>query len=66
MEFIAHGFQISAVWLLSQRPDREDIVGPGIWRFAFVWLSSEDSNLHKRRGDFMVSRIDSKIIRMHP
>ena len=39
------------VWV-SQRPDAADIVGPGIYRFAFVWLSSTDSNLRERRGGF--------------
>ena len=48
------------VWV-SQRPGVEDIVG-----FAFVWLSSTDSNLRERRGDFMVSRIDGIDIRLHP
>ena len=39
------------VWV-SQRLDAADIVGPGIYRFAFVWLSSTDSNLRERRGGF--------------
>ena len=43
-----------------------DIVGPGIYRFAFVWLASRDSNLQERRGDFLVSRIDDIDIRLHP
>ena len=51
---------------VSQRPDATDIVGPGIYRFAFVWLSSTDSNLRERRGDLMVSRIDRADIRFHP
>ena len=53
------------VWV-SQRPDVEDIVGPGIYRFAFVWVSSMDNNLRERRGDFLVSRIDGLDIRLHP
>ena len=53
------------VWV-SQRPDVEDIVGPGIYRFAFVWLSSTDSNLRERRGDFLVAGIDGIDIRLHP
>ena len=51
---------------VSQRPDAADIVGPGIYRFAFVWLSSMDDNLKERRGDFMVSRIDGTDTRLHP
>ena len=43
---------------VAQRPDVEDIVGPGISRFAFVWLSSTDINLRERRGDFLVSCTD--------
>ena len=50
---------------VSQRPDAADIVGPGIYRFAFVWLSSTDSNLRERRGEFLVSRIDGIEIRLH-
>ena len=53
------------VWV-SQRPDAEDIVGPGIGTFAFVWLASMDTNLHERRGDFMVQRADGLDIRLHP
>ena len=49
---------------LSQRPDGADIVGPGIYLFAFVW--SKDSNLHERHGDSMLSRIDAKNMRLHP
>ena len=45
------------VWV-SQRPDAADIVGPGIYRFAFVRLVSTDTSLRERRGDFLVSRID--------
>ena len=33
-------------------------MGPGIYRFAFVWLDSTDTNLKERCGDFLVSRID--------
>mgnify|MGYP003319480354 CR=1 FL=1 len=53
------------VWV-SQRPDVQDIVGRGIYRFAFVWLDSTDTNLKERRGDFLVSRIDGIDIRLHP
>ena len=53
------------VWL-SQRPDAAKIVGPGIKKFAFVWLDSEDSNTRERRGDFLVQRTDDKDIRLHP
>ena len=53
------------VWV-SQRPDAADIVGRGIYRFAFVWLDAKDSNLLERRGDFLVSRIDGIDIRLHP
>ena len=45
------------MWV-SQTPEAEDIVGPGIYRFAFVWLASPDEDLQRRRGSFMVSRID--------
>ena len=58
------GFNWKA-WV-SQRPDVDSIVGPGIYRFAFVWVSSTDSNLHERRGDFLVSRTDGEDIRLHP
>ena len=52
---------------VSQRPDVDSIVGPGIYRFAFVWVSSTDTNLKERRGDFLVSRIDGvDDIRLHP
>ena len=52
---------------VSQRPDAEDIVGPGIYRFAFVWVVSTDTNLHEKRGDFLVSRVDgADDIRLHP
>ena len=53
------------VWV-ALRGDVKDIVGTGIYRFAFVWLSSMDTNLKERRGDFMVSRIDGEDIRLHP
>ena len=53
------------VWV-SQRPDAADIVGLGINRFAFVWLSSMDSNTKERRGDFLVQRVDGIDIRLHP
>ena len=29
---------------VSQRHDAKDIVGPGIYRFAFVWVSVKDNN----------------------
>ena len=50
----------------SQEFDWKDIVGPGIYRFAFVWLSSTDSYLRERRGDFLVAGIDGIDIRLHP
>ena len=51
---------------VSQRPDAEDIVGPGIYRFAFVWVSVKDTHQSfGRRGDFLVSRVDVDI-RLHP
>ena len=50
---------------VSQRPDVQDIVGPGIYRFAFVRLDSTDANLKESRGDFLVSRIDGIDIRLH-
>ena len=53
------------VWV-SQRPDAADIVGLGINRFAFVWLSSMDSNTKERRGDFLVQRVDGIDICLHP
>merc|ERR1712039_176380 len=53
------------VWL-SQRGDAKDIVGPGIKKFAFVWLESGDSNTRERRGDFLVQRTDEWDLRLHP
>ena len=46
------------VWV-SQRPDAADIVGPGIYRFAFVWVSSTDStdSATYKGGDFVVQRV---------
>ena len=37
------------VWV-SQRPDAANIMGPGIYRFAFVRASSTDTNLRTRQG----------------
>ena len=51
---------------VSQRPDAETIVGPGIFRFAFVWVAATDNNLHEKRGDFVLSRVDGVDIRLHP
>ena len=50
----------------SQRRDAETIVGPGIARFAFVWVAAVDDNLHEKRGDFLISRADGVDIRLHP
>ena len=51
---------------MSQRLDAETIVGPGIVRFAFMWLAAVDRNLHEKRGDFVISRADRRDIRLHP
>ena len=51
---------------VSQRLDAETIVGPGIVRFAFVWVAAVDANLHEKRGDFVISRADGVDIRLHP
>ena len=51
---------------VSQRLDAETIVGPGIVRFAFMWLAAVDANLHEKRGDFVISRADRRDIRLHP
>ena len=40
-------------------------MGPGIWRFAFAWLSNKDSH-YERRVDFMLSRIGGTDMRLHP
>ena len=44
----------------------KEIVGEGIYCFAFVWLPSKDTNTNKRRGDFLVQRTDGSDIRLHP
>ena len=44
----------------------ETIVGPGIVRFAFMWVAAVDDNLHEKRGDFVISRADGVDIRLHP
>ena len=62
---LTHSLEFDWKAWVSQRPDAEDIVGPGIYRFAFVWVSSTDTNLRERRGDFLVSREDVDI-RLHP
>ena len=51
---------------VSQRRGAETIVGPGIVRFAFMWLAAVDRNLHEKRGDFVISRADRRDIRLHP
>ena len=51
---------------VSHRPDAETVVGPGIIRFAFVWVAAVDDNLHEKRGDFLISRADGVDIRLHP
>ena len=51
---------------VSQRPDAETIVGPGIVRFAFAWVAAVDDNLREKRGDFVISRADGVDIRLHP
>ena len=49
-------------WLCERPVDALEIVGPGIIKFSFVWITV----LNERHGDFMVSRIDGKDIRLHP
>ena len=51
---------------VSHRPDAETVVGPGIIRFAFVWVAAVDDNLHEKRGDFLSSRADGVDMRLHP
>ena len=51
---------------MSQRRGAETVVGPGIIRFAFVWVAAVDDNLHEKRGDFLISRADGVDIRLHP
>ena len=60
----SHEFRWRA-WV-SQRRDAETIVGPGIVRFAFVWVAAVDANWHEKRGDFVISRADRRDIRLHP
>ncbi len=51
---------------IAGRSDEANIIGPGIWAFCFVWVEAEDKNLHEKRGDFLVRRIDGTDVRLHP
>ncbi len=51
---------------ICSRPDAQDLVGPGIARIEACFLTSMDSNMHQRRVDILISRIDGTAARIHP
>ena len=56
-------------WLLNyvcSRPDAEVVVGPGIVSMRCGFVGSQDSNLHERRFDFLVTVADGSAARLHP
>ena len=48
---------------ISQRPDAWSIIGPGIYAFGFMWVSSEDTNLREKRGS--MAREGSRAVCSH-
>lgn len=51
---------------VANRDDAAQLVGPGVWAFWFVRLTTRDSNLDEPRADFLLRRVDGQDVRLHP
>ena len=55
---------------VTSRPDHDEIIGPGIWKFECRFLEARDPNWKQlpapNRFDFIAHRVDGSAVRLHP